>query len=464
MADTPQLVLQMQRLGDLILTFPLLRLMIRQMPDHPVWVAAETLFFRELHPLAPPVTFFAREHCDVLARDRGYIRAVNLSSRPEAVRCMGALRAAEKWGMRDEGGVLRVDGFWHLYRAALTQNNENNAFHWADMYALDFSADGDLRAAGVARLRSAGTGRIGLVLGASEDAKRPDAEFWASLARRLTRDGLRCLFIGGPAERELGAAVAARTGLHQANYCGRLDIPALAGVMTTLDLCVSPDTGPMHLADLLGVPVLNLSMGPVHACETGPRSPGHWILRAGRSCVGCWQCRRGGFPCRRSFLPGVVADAVRAFLKGGGRAPDHPFPGLRLHVTERDSLGLYRLRPLLGGRTAREDAAEFWRRGILAIRHPSREADARSAAANLAEGRPRLAASLERRLADLHILLARHAARGTLPPADFWRGLPPLIRLFAGFLILRLQNADGAPAAWEETLADLERVRAWMRG
>ena len=34
----------------------------------------------------------------------------------------------------------------------------------------------------------------------------------------------------------------------------------------------------MHLADWLGVPVLNLSMGPVRAHETGPYSPGQLVL------------------------------------------------------------------------------------------------------------------------------------------------------------------------------------------
>ena len=45
----PLLVLQMQRMGDLILTFPLLGWLARHNPGHPVWTVAEPRFFSALH-------------------------------------------------------------------------------------------------------------------------------------------------------------------------------------------------------------------------------------------------------------------------------------------------------------------------------------------------------------------------------------------------------------------------------
>lgn len=54
----PNLILQVQRLGDLVLSFPLFSWLAQAEPEHPVWVVAEPEFFNALMPLAPSVVFF----------------------------------------------------------------------------------------------------------------------------------------------------------------------------------------------------------------------------------------------------------------------------------------------------------------------------------------------------------------------------------------------------------------------
>lgn len=323
MSADPVLVLQLQRMGDLILTFPLLSRLKQRWPGHPVWVVAEPQFFRELMPLAPEVVFFPPQHCPTLARGR-YAAAINLSGRPEASACLARLDADRKIGAAALSNGLHIFGYWQLYRAALTQNNHNNAFHWSDLYLLDLDPSARLVDVGHSLPKGAGTGRVGLILGASETAKRPDAVFWARLAARLAQAGVTPIFLGGPAEADLGEEVARLSGLAGANLCGRLSLREVAEIVQTLDLCVTPDTGPMHLADWLGVPVLNLSMGPVHALETGPASPGQWVLRANMSCVGCWQCRRPGLYCKQAFTPTAVAEVVMSLLRRPQAQPRIP--------------------------------------------------------------------------------------------------------------------------------------------
>ena len=234
-------------------------------------------------PLAPEVVFFPPSHCPILARGH-YAAAINLSARPEAAACLAGLEAGLKLGPAALPDGLHVHGFWQLYRTALTQNNHHNAFHWSDLYRLDLESAVRPGQAGHILPKGAGSGRVALVLGASEAAKRPDALFWARLARRLAGAGAMPVFLGGPAESALGQEVARLAQLPHANLCGRLPLRDVAAVLRGLDLCITPDTGPMHLADWLGVPVLNLSMGPVHARETGPTAPGQWVLRAAMSC------------------------------------------------------------------------------------------------------------------------------------------------------------------------------------
>ncbi|MGE9986024.1 glycosyltransferase family 9 protein [Desulfovibrio sp. SGI.169] len=467
MSADPLLVLQLQRMGDLILTFPLLLALKKRWPGHPLWVAAEPQFFQELMPLAPEVVFFPPSHCPALARGT-YTVVINLSGRSSAATCLADATAAFKLGPAASPGGLHVHGYWQLYRTALTQNNHHNAFHWSDLYRLDLAPTVRPGQAGYMLPVGAKSGRVALVLGASEAAKRPDALFWARLAHRLAAAGFMPVFLGGPAESALGREVARLARLPQANLCGRLPLGEVAAVLRGVDLCISPDTGPMHLADWLGVPVLNLSMGPVHARETGPTAPGQWVLRAAMSCVGCWQCRRSKLYCKLAFTPAAVARAALAILEDPrGNRPlsrSGPLPGLSLCRTGRDALGLYRLEALedQAARTSpscRVFLEDFWQAVFLFLYDSSLRPLARQRLTALQNAFPALAQRLDAGLAGL---CARCAAafRHQTMPADFWRGEVPLLRLFAGHTHMFLQNADFSPQGWQTTLERLTALRA----
>lgn len=348
MADKdPILLIQMQRMGDIILTFPLMVALKRRWPGHPVWVVAEPSFFRELMPLAPEAVFFPPEMLPNLAWNK-FLLVINLSGRAGAADFLGGL-APEKTGWRlgaeTAGSARHIHGFWHLYRAALTQNNHGNLFHWSDLYRLDIE---DARPARMGLVIPAHkkSRSVAMVLGASEAAKHPDAIFWSRLATRLRSAGWQPFFIGGKAEMALGQETARLARMPQANFCGRLSLGELAKVLRSVALCITPDTGPMHLANWLGTPVLNLSLGPVNAQETGPVSPGHWIIRAAMSCTGCWRCPGSRIRCHQHFSPAAVAEVALALLEQT-RPTGQPGPacpkGLQLLRTARDSLGLYSL-------------------------------------------------------------------------------------------------------------------------
>lgn len=458
MAADPILVLQLHRMGDLLLTFPLLFHLQRQRPDCPLWVVAEPTFFRDLLPLTPNVIFFPPGHCPTLAR-QSYTAAINLSSAPVAARCMGQLKAARKLGPTATTDGLHIQGFWQLYRAALTQNNRHNAFHWADLHLLDLAPKPDLTAVGHARPARAGTRRVGLVLGASDAAKRPDADFWTRLAVRLAAYGTPPIFLGGPAEKTLGAEVARRSGLAAANLCGALSLRRLAELMRTLDLCITPDTGPMHLADVLGVPVLNLSMGPVHARETGPSAPGQWVLRAAISCVGCWQCTHAPCHCKQSFLPQTVASTARHLIEGTVASSIPCPPGLALYRTGRDALGLYTLtRATPEDPSCRPLLEQVWQAVFLTLADPCLETLLRQRLRHLADTHPRLFHSMATHLSRLCAVCARHLRHAAPLPEDFWRTHPGCIRLFTGHMHMFLQNDGFTRAGWDTALARLNTL------
>ncbi len=101
---------------------------------------------------------------------------------------------------------------------------------------------------------------IGFQLGAADVYKCWPGERFAELARGLLqRPGRRIHLIGSSAEiARAEALLADGAGSDISMDCGRYRIDELPAALRALDLLISNDTGPMHLAIALGVPTLCL--------------------------------------------------------------------------------------------------------------------------------------------------------------------------------------------------------------
>lgn len=476
MSQPPILVLQMQRMGDLILTFPLLALLHTRYPGHPIWTVAEPRFFQELRPFCPPTVFFPPE-ASARLRTVHYKAVINLSHRPDAAALCGAVSADARFGAYTTDAGRYIDGYWSLYRASIVHNNRHNLFHWGDLQLLDHCGHGPMphfdpittgqgeNTGGNTPARALNSGRVGIFVGASEPDKRPSPQFFGHLGAALLRKGLRPFFLGGPDDVALGREAQEVSGISGSNLCGKHSVTELAEVLRSLALCITPDTGPMHLAAWVGTPVLNLSLGPVHAWETGPRLPGHYVLRPRLSCGGCWQCPGAGARCHGKFHAGRVALVAHTLLHNARSLPSLRLPGLSLARTTRDARGLYTLEPVLPDAPShRMLLAQFWREwfwyGQSSATQPLPPLE--QAAAAVQTEAPalarRLAGCLPRMGKEISQNLGRNLGRKTqgaqLSPA-FWQSLPPLLRPFSGHMQLRLQNAEYAPTAWEAVLGDL---------
>jgi ADP-heptose:LPS heptosyltransferase len=405
-------------------------------------------------------------------RQTRYRAVINLSHREDALRLAGSLQTEQILGpYRTEDGENHIAGDWQLYRASLIHNNRHNLYHWADLNSLDLTTPYQFAATRWPEPRAAGktsSAHIGLFLGASEADKRPQARFWVTLARLLLAAGHRPVLLGGDAERQDGRAVAAELGAPALDLCGRFSIRELSEFIAGLDLMVTPDTGPMHVAAWTGTPTLNLSMGPVNAWETGPFSPGHLILRTRLSCIGCWRCTRPRTFCKETFAPGRVAALAHAILSAGETDPAAAVPpGQELLRTARDKWGLYALRSVAeGAPPPRMAVSRFWQAcfghsfGLLPADAPD------AAARRLAEDNPRLAPVLSAGLATLcrHLSLGLRGKTTANGPAvtdeAFWAAFPPLLRPFSGFTHLLLQNGNFSRRAFARGVALAEGLAA----
>lgn len=490
MAD-PTILIQLQRMGDLILTFPLMALLRALEPDRPLWVVAEPCFYEELMDFTPSgVVYMGPDMAGPLARTPAE-RLINLSHRPAALELAGSIPSPCRLGLFQRE-TLYSRGRWQLYRQSLVHNNRHNRFHWADLHLLDLSDPQGLDQAIWPAPRPVGSsGKVGLFVGASEVEKRPDPAFWGELARRLLMRGVNPVFLGGPGDKGMAHAALCASGLpgHN-NLAGRFSLAGLAAFFSTLDLVISPDTGPMHLCVRAGVPLLNLSMGPVNAWETGPASPGHHLLRPARSCIGCWHCS-GDTPCRRAFVPARIAALILGLLRHDP-VERLRLPGLELCRTGRHD-GLFTL--LAADGSPRKDKARdlldaFWQAWFLqalgigmSSASPRKVTPQHAEAARLHRAeqlahaclrleeapasfaprpsgpRPNLRQLLARAASRLNTRLSQSLRHGGAPlPMTFWHEASPLIRPLSGYVHLVLQNGEYRRPAWEDALSLTARL------
>jgi heptosyltransferase-2 len=118
-------------------------------------------------------------------------------------------------------------------------------------------------------------------------AKRWPAERYASLADRLIDEcGADVLLIGSPAEEEVSLEVAERMRHKPIMLTGKTALKELVAVLSLVDLLVTNDTGPAHIAAALGRPTLVI-FGPTNPLTTRPFSPFAEIVRVPPDCAPC---------------------------------------------------------------------------------------------------------------------------------------------------------------------------------
>ena len=126
-------------------------------------------------------------------------------------------------------------------------------------------------------LRELGIAPEATVVGFAPGAAYGHAKRWppgrvAALIARLTSErGVTALMVGASGDRAAGREIesALPAGTRVVNAIGRTDLRLLAGVLARCAAFVSNDSGGMHLAAALGVPLVAI-FGPTNERETAP--------------------------------------------------------------------------------------------------------------------------------------------------------------------------------------------------
>jgi ADP-heptose:LPS heptosyltransferase len=171
------------------------------------------------------------------------------------------------------------------------------------------------------QLLGGGSAPIAIHPGTSEHTphKRYPARAFGEVARALAEQGgVECIVTRGPGPAELAYAeqVVSTSGGAARLAPETPSLLDLAAVFSACRLYLGGDTGPLHVASLVGTPVVQL-LGPTDPVENTPY-PGT-PSRTLRVQIGCNPCRRGcaAATCMRVIQPESVVAAASDLLAGG---------------------------------------------------------------------------------------------------------------------------------------------------
>ena len=267
-------------LGDVVMVLPLLRALRAARPDADITLVAKKTFLpllegwaiadRTLALPSPGLGYYfffrrlRREHPDVWLLFTNSFR--------------GDLEA---WlsGCRQRFGLVRPGKprplLSHAYRVPADFDErthhqlalwENFLRHFGLLTPLDRTP---LPAAVADSPRSTPSGSIGLITGSENTpAKRWPVAHWRALIEAFP--SAHFVLFGTANDAPLTSAIAASFAATRVeNLAGRTTLPDYAARLRTCRLLVTNDTGGMHLANALGVPLLAL-FGPTNPVRTGP--------------------------------------------------------------------------------------------------------------------------------------------------------------------------------------------------
>jgi heptosyltransferase-1 len=157
------------------------------------------------------------------------------------------------------------------------------------------------------------------------ETKHWPAEYFAQVARYFLEKGWSVVLAGSGKDRAVcGKVMAGAPGV--LDLAGKTSVSELAALIGRADMCVTNDSGPMHLAAALGAPLVTI-FGPTDSLWVGPYGQPGAVLRAGLPCSPCYLRRIKDCPfghaCMKQVTPEQVIRRIEESLDAGGDESIH---------------------------------------------------------------------------------------------------------------------------------------------
>ncbi len=304
------LIISLSNIGDVVLTFPVIDVVLRDFPGARVSVVVgpKAAPLLEGHPRLEVIRFdkkmapFATLRWLLTLRERRFDVVVDLR------------RTAMAWVI---GGRWRTPVL--TGRPAVCHMRDQHLQRLKAVHAFDPLTPTDRRALWFSsNVRRRARQFLGDIRGiqvmaptAADGAKQWPEDYFIEVGRAFCQRPI--VLIGGREGRDVAQRIAARTP-GCVNLCGRLTLVEAAYVLKRAAWLLSNDSAPMHLASYLDVPVLAV-FGP-----TSPEQYGPWgrYGKALRTNYGCPACAGGQerHTCLESVKPTEVIPILMEWSMG----------------------------------------------------------------------------------------------------------------------------------------------------
>lgn len=158
-------------------------------------------------------------------------------------------------------------------------------------------------------------------------AKRWYPERFAQVADALASDfGYKVLLVGGPGESAIGSEISSKTGSGALNMTGMTSVRQLMALLASVELVITNDSGPMHVAAAFERPVVAL-FGPTDHRVTSPLCSRLSLVRKQTECAPCLkrECP-GDHRCMADITVEDVLCGVEALVRREGTEESEKIP------------------------------------------------------------------------------------------------------------------------------------------
>lgn len=287
-------------MGDAVLTLPLVAALARRLPEASIDVLAEARNFEvyaigdtgvaevvryDISPLATFAKLRARRYDVVIDTEQFHVLSTIYASRLRAGRLAGFDTFGRRAMLTDTAPYseddYEVHSFLRLFSVLTGEEARfdpdtpfltphQNHFEWAD-----------------GALASASGQPIASVMCAAGAPRRLwPVERLTLVCAHLRRRGFRVALIGGGDGRARAAEIRKALGEGCEDFTGSTSLARTAALLARSAVCVTPDTGILHLAYAVGTPTLSLFGSGVRAKWAPPGTDHVWVS-ANLDCSPC---------------------------------------------------------------------------------------------------------------------------------------------------------------------------------
>ncbi|UCE42437.1 MAG: lipopolysaccharide heptosyltransferase II [Candidatus Aminicenantes bacterium] len=323
-------------IGDSVLALPAMKTIKRNYPESEVWAgtqewvkdlfAMDDMFAGAISLLEHKSLKNLQESAKILRKSRFDLGILFTNSFASAL-VFAMARIPQRWGYKKDGrGLLLTKGIPIQSR----ENRAHQVHYYLDLllglglkefpeeHSLPIDRQEKTRAEEWLGSQNIQIQRPLIIISPGAyygSAKRWPAKKYAELATLLqSRMRAQVLVIGSADETPLAEAISSLMSERPHILTGNTSLPRLAALLSLADLLVTNDSGPMHLANILKVPLVAL-FGPTEPARTGPYQQPAMVIHKGAP---CWPCSYRQCPfdhrCMMDISPEEVFQACQKLL------------------------------------------------------------------------------------------------------------------------------------------------------